>query len=117
MDAGIAAFWPTLRGMFRKKRFDDLVKRQLDLFAEEERALLAEADEADDSWTHASAEDSEELYGDYQLVVDAIAERLLDVREAYASSLDDPVADEYRATYDAAARKRFRRYAGLLEDD
>jgi hypothetical protein len=116
MEAGIAAFWPRLRGVLRRSRFADLVSRQLDLFEEDERGLLAEAAEADDAWTHASAENSEELYGDYQLVVDQIAERLLDLRETYAGSLDDPAAAEYRTAFNRAASKRFRPYAGLLAD-
>jgi hypothetical protein len=102
--------------VFRRNPFAGLVRRQLDLFEEDEHELLAEASQADDAWTHASAEDSEELYGDYQLVVDAIGERLLDVREAYAASLDERAADEFRDAFGAAARKRFRRFAGLFEE-
>jgi hypothetical protein len=101
----------------RSSRFDDLARRQLDLFAEDEAELLEEAQEADDAQTHADRDDAEELYGDYQLVVDAIAERLLDLREAYVATLEDDVADEYRAAFTRAAKKRFRRYAGLLATD
>lgn len=100
----------------RRGRFTDLVSRQLDLFAEDEAELLEEAREADDAWTVAGREEAEELYGDYQLVVDALAERLLDVRETYAHTLDGGVADEYREEFTRAARKRFGRYAGLLDD-
>ena len=103
--------------MVRRGRFHDLVERQLDLFEADEAPLLAEARETDAAWTNAGADESEELYGDYQLVVDAIGERLYDMRETYASSLDDPTADEYRATFNRAALKRFRRFAGLLEDE
>ena len=103
--------------MFRCSRFDDLIGRQLDLFAADEAALIAEAEEADAAWTNASADDAEELYGDYQLVVDSLAERLYDVRETYASSLDERTADQYRAAFSRAAVKRFRRYAAFLEDE
>ena len=103
--------------MFRRGRFDELVRRQLDLFEIDEAALLEEAVEADAAWTNASADESEELYGDYQLVVDAIGERLHDIREGYAASLDEDVDDEYRAAFDRAARKRFGRQAAFLEDD
>ena len=101
----------------RSGRFDDLVRRQLDLFAEDEAELLEEAQEADDAWTHADRDEAEELYGDYQLVVDAIADRLLDIRESYAHSLDDDAADEYRDTFTRAASRRYRRYATLLAED
>ena len=102
--------------IFRRSRFDDLVDRQLDLFAEDETELLAEAADADEAQTRAERDEAEELYGDYQLVVDEIAERLLDVRETYAATLADDVVDDYRAAFTRAARKRFRAYADLLAD-
>jgi hypothetical protein len=101
----------------RRGRFDELVTRQLDLFEEDETALLAEASEADEAWTRADADETEELYGDYQLVVDAVGERLYDVREAYAATLDARAAAEYRTAFDKAALKRFRRLAAFLEDE
>jgi hypothetical protein len=101
--------------ILRRGRFGELVDRQLDLFAHDEASLLAEAEEADAAWTRSGRDEAEELFGDYQLVVDAVAERLLDVREAYAATLDERTAAEYRAAFDRQARKRFRRFAGLLE--
>jgi hypothetical protein len=98
----------------RSGRFDDLVRRQLDLFVEDEAELLAEAQEADEAQTQAERDEAEELYGDYQLVVDAIGERLLDVRETYAATLDEDAADEYRAAFNRAATKRYRHYSSLL---
>jgi hypothetical protein len=98
----------------RRGRFDELVSTQLDLFAEDEAALLSEAAEADDAQTRADRDEAEELYGDYQLVVDTVAERLLDLRETYAATLDDSTADEYRDAFTGAASKRFRRFIGLL---
>jgi hypothetical protein len=103
--------------MFRRGRFDDLVRRQLDLFEVDEAPLLEEAEAAEEAWRSAGREEAEERYGDYQLVVDAVAERLYDVREAYAASLDEATGDEYRAAFNRAAVKRFRRYATLLLAD
>jgi hypothetical protein len=102
--------------IFRRGRFGALVERQLELFASE-TDLLDEAAEADTVWTSADADETEELYGDYQLVVDAIGERLHDIRETYARTLDERTADAYRAEFDSAARKRFGRYAAFLEED
>jgi hypothetical protein len=102
--------------MFRRSRLHEVVRRQLDLFAVDEAALLEEAEEADASWTRADPDETEERYGDYQLVVDAIGERLYEVREAYASTLDPPTDDEYRVSFNTAALKRFRRFAGFLEE-
>lgn len=90
------------------------MRTQLDLFEEDEAALLAEAAEADRAWSRAGRDEAEELYGDYQLVVDAVAERLLDVRETYAHGLSDGMADEYRRAFARAATRRFKRYTGLL---
>ena len=103
--------------MFRRDRFDDLVRRQLDLFATDKSALIAEAEDADAAWTKASRDDSEDLFGDYQLIVESVGERLYEVRETYASSLDERTAEEYRRTFNRAASRRFRRYVTLLGDD
>jgi hypothetical protein len=107
---------PRARVIFRRGRFHELVERQLDLF-EAETELLAEAAEADSAWSTASAEQSEDLYGDYQLVVDAVGERLYDIRETYARTLADDTAGEYRTGFDRAARKRFGILASFLEGE
>jgi hypothetical protein len=103
--------------MFRRSRFHDLVQRQLDLFAADESTLLEEAADADAAWTNAAREETEERYGDYQLVVDAIGDRLHDIREAYAATLENGAAADYRDAFDAAAAKRFPRFASFLEDN
>jgi len=95
---------------------EDLVTRQLALFADDESELLSEAAEAEQAWVRAGRDTAEEAYGDYQLVVDAIADRLLDLREAYASTLGDDTVDAYRQAFAAGAAKRFRRYASLVAD-
>lgn len=100
----------------RHGRFHDLVERQLDLFATDDAELLVEAVDAEAAWNAASAEEAEEAYGDYQLVVDAIADRLLDIRESYSQSLDDEASAEYAAEFTKQATRRFRRYATLLAD-
>jgi hypothetical protein len=102
--------------IFRRRRFHDLVERQLDLFEGDQAALLSEARTADASWTHATAEESEERYGDYQLVVDAVGELLRDARETYAATLDEATAPAYRAAFDREARRRLPGLAGFLEE-
>jgi len=101
----------------RGSRFRDLVARQLELFDEDEKVLLDEAEAADAAWTQAERDETEERYGDYQLVVDAIGERLYELRESYAGRLDQEAADEYRDAFSRAAAKRYPRYASLLEED
>ena len=100
----------------RRGRFHDLVERQLDLFATDDAELLVEAAEAEAAWNAAPAEDAEEAYGDYQLVVDAIADRLLDIRESYARTLEEDAASGYTAEFTRAATRRYRRYTTLLAD-
>jgi hypothetical protein len=101
----------------RRRRFDDLVERQLELFSADQSALLAEAREAETAWNEADRDTAEERYGDLQLVFDAIGDRLLDIRETYAGTLDEEAADEYRGAFGRAARKRFGLAAGILADD
>lgn len=100
----------------RRDPFGELVATQLALFAEDESELLHEAAGAEAAWMRAGRDTAEEAYGDYQLVVDAIADRLLDVREAYAATLSDDGVDAYRRAFASGAAKRFRRYASLVAD-
>jgi hypothetical protein len=94
---------------FRRNRFDDLVRRQLDLFAEDETGLLREAERAERAYDGAARDEAEEAYGDFQLVLESLAERLEEVRDTYARTLDDEAATEYEQAFDRAARKRFPR--------
>jgi len=103
--------------MLGRRRLRDVIERQLDVFAADDAGLIAEAEEADAAWTNASRDAAEELYGDYQLIVDSLGERLYDLRETYAQSLDEDVADDYRDTFNRAATKRFPRYVTFLETE
>lgn len=91
----------------RRSRFDELVTRQLELFATDERGLLAEAVEAERRYDAAPRDEAEEAYGDYQLVLDAVADALADLKLAYASTLDDDASEAYERAFDRAAGKRF----------
>ena len=98
----------------RRSRFDGLVQRQLDLFSEDEAELLAELEATERAYDAAERDDAEDAYAEVQLVVDAAADRLADLRSAYTATLDDDGAAEYENTFVAAARKRFPRLTGLL---
>ena len=100
----------------RRNPFDDLVERQLALFTSDESALLAEAAEAEEAWVRSGRENAEEAYGDFQLVVDAIADGLLELRDAYARTLDDDKAAAYRRAFAAGVKRRFGRYASVVSD-
>ena len=65
----------------RRDRFGELIRRQLDLFVEDEVELLREAEEAERAYDNAEREVAEDAYGDYQLVLEAIADALADLRD------------------------------------
>ena len=98
----------------RSGRFAELVERQLDLFAADEAELLAELREAERDYDDAERERAEDAYGDVQLVVDAAAERLAELRDVYAATLEEDAAADYADAFDRAARRRYPRLTGLL---
>jgi hypothetical protein len=100
--------------MFRSRRFDDLVRRQLEAFAEDEADLLEEAREAERGYDAAEREDAEEAYSDLQLVLEAGAERLAAIRDTYAATLDEATEEAYAQAFARAARKRFPKLTGEL---
>ena len=93
--------------IFRRNRFGDLVRRQLDLFEEDEADLLREADTAARAYDDAEREEAEEAYSDYQLVLESVVESLEELRDTYAMTLDDDSRDAYEQAFGRAARKRF----------
>jgi hypothetical protein len=95
--------------IFRRERFADLVRRQLDLFTEDEAELLSEAQEAERAYDAAERDDAEEAYGDFQLVLESVSERLEERRDTYAATLDSGPAAEYERAFERAVRKRFPR--------
>jgi hypothetical protein len=100
-----------------RRPFADLVRRQLDLFAEDEAALLTEARAAEVAWQRTGRDDAEAAYGDWQLIADAVGEQLLDLRETYAATLDASTATRYRSAFGSLAKKRFPRFVVLLDDE
>jgi hypothetical protein len=92
---------------FRRNQFGDLVRRQLDLFEEDEGGLLREADAALRAYDDAERDDAEEAYGDYQLVLESVVEALEALRDTYALTLDGDSREAYEQAFGRAARKRF----------
>ena len=93
--------------IFRRNRFGDLVRRQLDLFEEDEADLLREADTAARAYDDAERDEAEEAYSDYQLVLESVVESLEALRDTYAMTLDDDSREPYEQAFGRAARKRF----------
>lgn len=102
--------------MLRKGRFEEVISRQLDLFVRDHPDLLRACDEAERAYDRAAREDAEERYGEYQDLVETGTEILADLRDHYASTLDDAPADEYEAAFNRAVTKRLPRFGLEIEN-
>ncbi len=100
--------------MIFRRRFADLVSRQLDLFAAESSDLLDDVELYLRYYNEAPRDESEERYGDYVDRVDLAAEALAEIRNTYARTLDEDAAEEYEQTFEKAAAKRFPRLGSAL---
>ena len=100
--------------MIFRRRFADLVARQLDLFASEHAALLEDVEVFLRGYNEAPRDEAEERYGDYVDRVDLAAEALAEIRNAYARTLDEDAADEYEEAFEKAAARRFPRLGSAL---
>jgi hypothetical protein len=92
--------------MFRKRRFADLIARQLDLFECEHADVIADARERLDAYNRADRDEAEELYGDYVDAVETGTELLADMRWEFIRTLDEDAAEEYEAEFNRAVAKR-----------
>jgi hypothetical protein len=101
---------------FRRARFAELIDRQLDLFEREHRGLIDDCIAAERSYTRAERGEAEERYGDYVDLVETGTEALADLRDNFATTLEDDAAEEYVAAFNQAVLKRFRRFALEIED-
>jgi len=100
-----------------KRRFGELIDRQLDLFEQDNTDLFDRVDDAEDDYRRAGRDEAEERFGDLQEVLTEGTDALVSLRDAYAESLDDDVADEYAAAFDFAVVRRFPQFALELEDE
>jgi hypothetical protein len=100
----------------RRRRFADLISRQLDLFEREHRGLIEDCVAAERAYNEAPRDEAEERYGDYVDLVETGTEVLADVRDNFASTLDEATAADYEEAFNRAVAKRFRRFALEIED-
>ena len=95
--------------ILRRNRFRDTISRQLDVFAEDEaHRLLGEAAELEERYAHADRDEAEEAYGDYQDAVDAVIDALAEMRDRFATTLEEPLAEQYERAFEDATSKRWR---------
>jgi hypothetical protein len=102
--------------VFRRKRFRDVVTRQLALFEQEDGDLLEGVDRALDKYNRADRDEAEELYGDYQLAIEAATDRLAEFRDAYARTLDEDEAEQYVDQFNRSVADRWRALALTIEE-
>jgi hypothetical protein len=102
--------------VFRRRRFADLISRQLDLFEREHGGVIAEAQSRLEAYNRAERDQAEELYGDYVDAVETGTELLADIRWSFAATLDDGTAEEYEAEFNRAVRKRLPAFGLEIEN-
>ena len=102
--------------MFRRRRFADLISRQIDLFEREHADVIAEVQERLDAYHRAGRENAEELYGDYVDAVETGTELLADIRWAFVKTLDEETAEEYEAEFNRAVMKRLPTFGFEIEN-
>jgi hypothetical protein len=100
----------------RRPRFAELIDRQLDLFERDHRGLIEDCVGAERAYNRAGRSEAEERYGDYVDLVETGTEVLADLRDNFASTLEDDAAAEYEDAFNQAVLKRFRRFALEIED-
>jgi len=89
----------------RRGRFAELIARQLDLFRQEHADLLRQCQDALAAYERADRDEAEELYGDYVDLVESGTELLADVRDGYATTLDEDAAGEYELAFNRAVAR------------
>ena len=102
--------------MFRRKRFNEVIERQLAFFEQEDSDLLDDVDRALDTYNRAERDEAEELYGDYQLAIEAATDRLAEFRDAYARTLDEDDAEQYVQEFNRGVVDRWRALALTIEE-
>jgi hypothetical protein len=93
-----------------------VVDRQLDLFERVQRGLIDDCAAAERAYNRAPRDEAEERYGDYVDLVETGTELLAELRDNFASTLDEETAEEYQDWFNRAVLKRLPRFALEIED-
>jgi hypothetical protein len=99
---------------FPRRRFADLVDRQLDLFGRQNGERLAQIRDAYRQVNAAGREEAEAAFGDYQDQIGWAAEELAELRDAYAGTLDDEALDGYVRAFARGVRRRYPALADVM---
>jgi hypothetical protein len=102
--------------MFRRRRFREVIERQLAFFEEDDFDLLTDVDRALENYERADRDEAEELYGDYQLAIEAATDRLAELRDTYARTLDEDDAEQFMREFNETVVERWRDLALTIEE-
>jgi hypothetical protein len=102
--------------VLRRSRFADVISRQLDLFVRENLELLEACDAAELEYDRSERDVAEERFGDYQDLVETGTEILADLRDNFASTLDEASAEDYEDEFNRAVTKRLPRFGLEIEN-
>ena len=102
--------------MLRRRRFADVIARQLDLFERDHAGLLRDCAAAEEAYDRAERDEAEERYGDYLDLVETGAELLAGLRDGFARTLAEDAAAEYELAFNRAVAKAFPRFAVAIGD-
>jgi isocitrate dehydrogenase kinase/phosphatase len=102
--------------VFRRRRFREVIERQLAFFEQDDFDLLTDVDRALEKYDGAERDEAEELYGDYQLTIEAATDRLAELRDTYARTLDEREAERFVREFNDAVVVRWRDLALTIEE-
>jgi len=91
-------------------RFVDVVERQIALFTAENAGLIRDTEAALDTYNRAPRDEAEERYGDYLDLVETGTDELVELRDNFASTLDEDSYEEYHDVFNRVVRKRLPRF-------
>jgi len=97
--------------VIQRRRFADLVKRQVALFEREQAGLIRDCAAAEEAYDRADRDEAEERYGDYLDLVETGSELLAELRDNFAATLAEDVAAEYELAFNRAVGRRLPRFA------
>jgi hypothetical protein len=89
----------------RRRRYADLVRRQIAIFVDEHRPLLESLEAARRAYERAPAGEAEERYGSYMDLVEEAEERLLALRDTYAEWIAASERRRYEREFTRVAEK------------
>lgn len=97
-------------------RFSDVIKRQLELFEVDHRAVIEDVETALQKYNQAGREEAEARYEEYLDLVEEGTEELAALRDNFAAAMDENAAEEYEAEFNRAVARRLPRFALEIED-